>query len=227
LLSGQSGIGTAGSIATSVWVVKKNRWHRLLTSHLPQISNIVARLPAGPTTSTNIGSGGLPIRSFSSHGPLDGNRIVRSNNRAIFRETGGRWIRTIGHATEKLPSGAPCGFRSRLHQLGEALIPRGTKSSNPSPSSRESANLRFLRPPSHVERPVRVLVVRDGSMARIRARRPSWKALSEPRNSLRMAILPVWRSGCGSSTPPVHSRSRHLAGLCIRRLFGRAFTLIE
>ena len=94
-------------------------------------------------------------------------------------------------------------------------------------NSRESANLRFLRPPSHVERPVRVLVVREGSMVRIRARRPSWKALSEPRNSLRMAILPVWRSGCGSSTPPVHSRSRHLAGLCIRRLFGRAFTLIE
>jgi hypothetical protein len=127
----------------------------------------------------------------------------------------------------KLPSGAPCGFRARLHQLGEALIPRGTKSSNPSPSSRESANLRFLRPPSHVERPVRVLVVREGSMVRIRARRPSWKALSEPRNSLRVAILPVWRSGCGSSTPPVHSRSRHLAGLCIRRLFGHAFTLIE
>jgi hypothetical protein len=57
---------------------------------------------------------------------------------------GGRWIRTIGPATEKLPSGAPCGFRARLHQLGEALIPRGTKSSNPSPSSRESANFRFL-----------------------------------------------------------------------------------
>jgi hypothetical protein len=26
---------------------------------------------------------------------------------------------------------------------------------------------------------------------------------------------------------PVHSRSRHLAGLCIRRLFGRMFPLIE
>ena len=51
---------------------------------------------------------------------------------------GGRWIRTIGPATEKLPSAAPCGFRARLHQLGEALIPRGTKSSNPSPSSNES-----------------------------------------------------------------------------------------
>jgi|SRR6516165_2812855 len=33
---------------------------------------------------------------------------------------------------------APYGFRARLHQLGEALIPRGTKSSNPSPSSGES-----------------------------------------------------------------------------------------
>jgi hypothetical protein len=31
----------------------------------------------------------------------------------------------------KLPSRAPCGFRARFHQLGEALIPRGTKSSNP------------------------------------------------------------------------------------------------
>ena len=45
-------------------------------------------------------------------------------------------------------SPAPCGFRARLHQLGEALIPRGTKSSNPSPSSEESvANSRSeLRP---------------------------------------------------------------------------------
>ena len=31
-------------------------------------------------------------------------------------------------------SPAPCGFRARLHQLGEALIPRGTKSSNPASS---------------------------------------------------------------------------------------------
>jgi hypothetical protein len=55
---------------------------------------------------------------------------------------GGRWIRTIGPATKKLCSGAPCGFRARLHQLGEALIPRGTKSSNPASSSGESrANL--------------------------------------------------------------------------------------
>ena len=43
------------------------------------------------------------------------------------------------------PPGAPCGFRARLHQLGKALIPRGTKSSNPSPSSGESANFRFRR----------------------------------------------------------------------------------
>jgi hypothetical protein len=27
--------------------------------------------------------------------------------------SGGRWIRTIGPATEKLPLGAPCGFRVR------------------------------------------------------------------------------------------------------------------
>jgi hypothetical protein len=57
---------------------------------------------------------------------------------------GGRWIRTIGPATEKLPSGAPCGFRARLHQLGEALIPRGTKSSNPSPSRGESHKPRSI-----------------------------------------------------------------------------------
>ncbi len=29
------------------------------------------------------------------------------------------------------------------------------------------------------------------------------------------------------TTPPVNSRSRHLPGLCIRRLFGRTFPLIE
>jgi hypothetical protein len=57
---------------------------------------------------------------------------------------GGRWIRTNGPATEKLPSSAPCGFRARLHQLGEALIRRGTKSSNPASSSEESSNHRFL-----------------------------------------------------------------------------------
>src|SRR6516162_8172278 len=51
---------------------------------------------------------------------------------------GERWIRTIGPATEKLGSGAPCGFRARLHQLGEALILRETKSSNPASSSGES-----------------------------------------------------------------------------------------
>ena len=47
--------------------------------------------------------------------------------------------RTIGPATEKLPSSAPCGFRAGLHQLGEALIRRGTKGSNPALSSAESA----------------------------------------------------------------------------------------
>ena len=40
---------------------------------------------------------------------------------------GGRWIRTIGPATEKLRLGTPCGFRVRVDQLGAALIPRGTK----------------------------------------------------------------------------------------------------
>jgi hypothetical protein len=44
----------------------------------------------------------------------------------------------------KLRSGAPCGFRVRLHQLGEPPIPGGTGSSKPSPSSGESANLRSL-----------------------------------------------------------------------------------
>ena len=174
----------------------------------------------------------MPIRSFSSHGPLDGNGIVRSNNRAIFRETESllthRWREMDSNYWSRhgeTPLGRAMWFRARLHQLGEAHIPRGTKSSNRTAGSLQT--LGSCVHPSHVERPVRVLVVREGSMVRIWARRPSWKALSEPRNSLRMAILPVWRSGCGSSTPPVHSRSRHLAGLCIRRLFGRAFTLIE
>jgi hypothetical protein len=54
--------------------------------------------------------------------------------------------RTIGPATEKLPSGAPCGFRAGLHQLGEALIRRGTKGSNPALSSRESATNRGCNP---------------------------------------------------------------------------------
>jgi hypothetical protein len=44
-------------------------------------------------------------------------------------------MRTVGPAREKLPSGAPCGFRARLHQLREALIPRGTKNSHPASSS--------------------------------------------------------------------------------------------
>jgi len=38
---------------------------------------------------------------------------------------------------EKVPSGTLCGFRARLHQLGEMLTPRGTKSSNPASSSGE------------------------------------------------------------------------------------------
>src|SRR5262245_15085888 len=33
------------------------------------------------------------------------------------------------------PLERPCGFRARLRQLGEALIPRGTKSSNPASCS--------------------------------------------------------------------------------------------
>ena len=41
---------------------------------------------------------------------------------------------------EKVPSGTLCGFRARLHQLGEMLTPRGTKSSNPASSSGESVS---------------------------------------------------------------------------------------
>src|SRR6516165_10671341 len=52
--------------------------------------------------------------------PLRNQRFAR-----LF--AGGRWIRTIVPATEKLPLGAPCGFRVRVDQLGAALIPRGTK----------------------------------------------------------------------------------------------------
>src|SRR6516165_5600360 len=49
------------------------------------------------------------------------------NQRFARLTAGGRWIRTIVPATEKLPLGAPCGFRARVDQLGAALIPRGTK----------------------------------------------------------------------------------------------------
>jgi hypothetical protein len=50
---------------------------------------------------------------------------------------------------------------------------------------------------------------------------PSWKALSEPKNSLRMAILPVWRR---------HQSTRDhdaFQACWIRQLFGRTFPLIE
>jgi hypothetical protein len=40
----------------------------------------------------------------------------------------------------RTPGGAPCGFHARLDQLREALIPRGTKSSNPACSASESAS---------------------------------------------------------------------------------------
>src|SRR5262249_39147893 len=68
---------------------------------------------------------------------------------------GGKWIRTDGPAREKLPSGAPVGFPARLYQLGEALIRRGTKSSNPASSISESRELRELlgRSGRGVERP--------------------------------------------------------------------------
>jgi len=107
---------------------EENRRHRLLT--LPFAADIRYRRKTSGGTDhfDEHRSGGLPTRSFSSHGPLDGNVIVRSNNRVIFRETESLLIHrrremdsNIGHAAEKLPSGAPCGFRARLHQLGEAL----------------------------------------------------------------------------------------------------------
>ena len=51
---------------------------------------------------------------------------------------------------EKVPSGTLCGFRARLHQLGEMLTPRGTKSSNPASSSGESVSER--NEPAEVEK---------------------------------------------------------------------------
>src|SRR6516165_10052658 len=72
-----SAVRTAGNRATSG---RRPHWLR------PWWQQSKPR-PAGPTASTNVGSGGLPSRSFSSHGPLDGKGIMRSNNRAIFRGT--------------------------------------------------------------------------------------------------------------------------------------------
>jgi hypothetical protein len=53
-----------------------------------------------------------------------------------------RPIAPIGPATEKPSSGVPRDFQARLHQLVEALIPRGTKSSNPASSTGESGTNR-------------------------------------------------------------------------------------
>src|SRR6516164_9452772 len=65
-----------------------------------------------------------------------------------------RPIASIGPATERLPSGASFGFRARLHQLGETLIPRATKGFNPVSSSGESSELPYapLARPDLVER---------------------------------------------------------------------------
>src|SRR4029077_962213 len=61
----------------------------------------------------------------------------------------------MGPATEKLPSGAPCGSRARLHQLGEALIPRGTKSSNRLPPAESHTKCAATAKPVRVARWVR------------------------------------------------------------------------
>jgi hypothetical protein len=50
-------------------------------------SIIVARLPARPTTSTNIGSSGLPIRAFSSQGPSMAKRSCDRTTGVVLRGT--------------------------------------------------------------------------------------------------------------------------------------------
>jgi hypothetical protein len=76
------------------------------------------------------------------------NRVLDPRKQLRERDglsAGGRWIRTISPPSIKPRSGAPCGFRVRVHQLGEPPIPGGTGSSNPSPSRGESTNHRFRR----------------------------------------------------------------------------------
>ena len=48
------------------------------------------------------------------------------------------WHRLRACLLGQMVRGTTCGFRAWLHQLGEALIPRGTKSSNPGSSTGES-----------------------------------------------------------------------------------------
>ena len=55
--------------------------------YLPQISIIVARLPARPTTSTNTRSGGLPITAFLSRGPSMAKRSCDRTTGIVLRGT--------------------------------------------------------------------------------------------------------------------------------------------
>ena len=65
---------------------------------------------------------------------------------------------------EKVPSGTLCGFRARLHQLGEMLIPKAAKSSNSVRSSGESTN---FRSPARARRPFYAALA-DGQLSSVR-----------------------------------------------------------
>src|SRR6516162_1361705 len=67
--------------------------------------------------------------------PLDLDALLPVRDRTLrWREPDSNYWSRDGET----PLGTQCGLRARLHQLGEALIPGETKSSNPVSSSGES-----------------------------------------------------------------------------------------
>src|SRR6516164_8491026 len=70
--------------------------------------------------------------------PLDLDALLPVRDRTLRpREPDSNYWSRYGET----PLGRQCGLRARLHQLGEALIPGETKSSNPVSSSAESVSL--------------------------------------------------------------------------------------
>src|SRR6516164_8269648 len=76
--------------------------------------------------------------------PLDLDALLPVRDRTLrWREPDSNYWSRYGETSLS----TQCGLRARLHQLGEALIPGETKSSNPVSSSGESANFRSLARP--------------------------------------------------------------------------------
>ena len=79
-------------------------------------ANIAADLIRG-------GAAGMTFPCFIISSISNGSSFVRPVESEAARRTASS--RTIGPANDKTPFGAPCGFRVRLHQLGEPPIPAG------------------------------------------------------------------------------------------------------